>query len=151
MDSSDEHSSNADSPRIRTRLPDPKVSFERLPQDLKQDLAIDSTDEGIQIDSSDEHLSNADSSRVESRESDSNFKSESLPQYLKQELEIASTDEGTQMDSRDEQLANAPSPRFDTLQPASNSTDTTKSLQEKHPIQSVSIFLGIVICLSSPK
>jgi hypothetical protein len=67
-------------------------------QNSKQELAIISTDEGMQIDSSDEQFANADFPRCESRQPESNVKSERFLHSLKQKGAIVSIDEGMIID-----------------------------------------------------
>jgi hypothetical protein len=50
IDASDEHARKADSPKTRIAQPGSNDTFERLLQELKQELGIVSTDDGIQID-----------------------------------------------------------------------------------------------------
>jgi hypothetical protein len=54
MDRSDEHSENADAPRIEILEPDSNVKLRRFEQRRKHPLESVSIDEGRQIDSSDE-------------------------------------------------------------------------------------------------
>jgi hypothetical protein len=89
--------SNADSARIESLQCASNVKFERAVQNLKQNLAICSIDEGRQIDSSDEHFSKADSPSVEIREFGSNVSIVKLVQSLKQDLEIVLTDGGMEI------------------------------------------------------
>jgi hypothetical protein len=60
IDSSDEHLSNAEFPRVDIFEPDSNVTFESFAHPLKQATEIVSTDAGITTDWSSEQFSNAD-------------------------------------------------------------------------------------------
>jgi hypothetical protein len=61
-----EQEQNEDSPRIEALELASNVKADRLRQELKHDLGIDPTDEGMQIDWSEKHSQNADFPSVES-------------------------------------------------------------------------------------
>jgi hypothetical protein len=73
IDSSDEQTQKAETPRIEIFEPPSIVNFRRLSHFSKHPSEMISTDDGIQIDSSDKHRRKAYFPRTESREPDSNL------------------------------------------------------------------------------